>query len=129
MMALTTVSQALDITKKLKEIGKQYDEATFKMQIADLMAKLTDLKISFSEAKESILERDERIRELKREIASLKMGEICPICKTGNMEVTSSRAHPELGIVGVQEQTVTCTNSECNHSEKRVHDPNNILKS
>lgn len=64
MMGLAAASQALDAAKKLRDLEKDFDAATFKMEIANLMVALSDTKIALSEARETIAEKDAEIRRL-----------------------------------------------------------------
>ncbi|HEV7293499.1 MAG TPA: hypothetical protein VGN79_14385 [Devosia sp.] len=123
---LTLVGQALGIVKDLREIDKGYDAAVIKAQMADLYSTLGDVKMALSDAKVSIHERDTTIRELQAKIATMATGEACPICGQGILKVTAVYAHPEFGVVGVQERVLKCT--ECSHTEKRMHDPVGALK-
>jgi hypothetical protein len=61
---------------------------------------------------------EDRAREAAR--AAL---EPCAICGTGRLKVVKIGEHPVMGPVGLQEKTLTCDNSECRHTEKRMHDP------
>lgn len=123
---LTLLGQATGIVKELREIEKGFDLAMLKLQMADLYATLADVKIALSDARETIQEKERKIRELEDKIAILTSGEACPICRTGRMRVVSSVEHPHFGFAGVQERTLKCT--DCNHSEKHLHDPSGVTK-
>ena len=53
--------------------------------------------------------------------------EDCPICRIGKLAVVAVGPDPTFGRVGLQQRTLKCDNKECGHTEKRQHDPNNIL--
>lgn len=65
MTGLTAISSALDIAKKLQNYDKQFNEAEFKLQIAELYTSLSDAKIALSEAKQQIVEKNTEIKQLK----------------------------------------------------------------
>lgn len=65
MSGLTAVSKGLDIVRTLKEIENKSNDATFKMQIADLHSALADAKIALADAKEALADKDRKIKELK----------------------------------------------------------------
>lgn len=60
---------ALDIAKALKNVEKNYDDATFKIQIIDLISALTDARLALAEAKEEMAARDHEIERLKNAFA------------------------------------------------------------
>lgn len=72
MNGLTAISKALDIVRVLRDIESQSNDATFKMEVAELHSALADAKIALSDAKETISEKDKEIKSLK-EIQSEKM--------------------------------------------------------
>ena len=118
---LTLLSQATVIVKDLRDIDKGFDVAALKAKMADLYSTLADVKIALSNAQIEIHERDKQIRQLEAKVAALTSGEVCPICNTGRLKVTSVYAHPQLGPVGVQEKTLKC--DICTHVEDRMIEP------
>lgn len=122
--AISTIGQAINIAKGLREIQDDFSSAAYKAQMAELYGALADVKMALSDAKEALHEKDKQIRELKDALESSKSGEQCPMCDEGRMKVTASRPHPHFSFAGVQERTVTCQNSACGHSEARLYDPN-----
>ncbi|QGY06409.1 hypothetical protein MMSR116_29295 [Methylobacterium mesophilicum SR1.6/6] len=70
-----------------------------------------------------------RVKELEERVAALEgrpkapAADACPLCGEP-MKVTASGADPLWGTFGVQQRTLTCTNAECGHTEKREFDPN-----
>lgn len=118
MTGLAAAAQALDITKKLRDLSADLDTATYRAQIAELYTALADVKMALSDAKEAIHERDQKIRKLEADIEASKSGDACPLCGTGRMKVTASYAHPTFGDVGLKERVLTCQNPECGHVEK-----------
>lgn len=123
---LTLLTQATSIVKDLRQIDKGFDLAVLKSQTADLYGTLADVKIALSDARETIHEKDLKIKELEDKIKAFMSGEVCPICETGRLKIVASIEHPQFGFAGVQERTLKCTN--CNHSEKHLHDPSGVTQ-
>lgn len=123
MTGLAAAAQAVDITKKLRDLSAELDTATYRAQIAELYSNLADVKIALSDAKEALHERDQEIRRLKGDLEAAKSGDACPLCGT-RMKVTASHKHPIFGDVGLKERVLTCQNSECGHVEKTMVDGN-----
>jgi chromosome segregation ATPase len=121
---LAAAAQALDITKKLRDLSADLDTATYRAQIAELYSNLADVKMALSDAREAIHDRDQRIRKLEGELDASRSGDVCPRCRTGRMKVTASHAHPIFGDVGLKERVLTCQNPECGHIEKIMVDGN-----
>lgn len=64
MSGLTAISKALEITKALKDIEGQANDATYKLQIADLHSALADAKIALAEARENLADKNQEISRL-----------------------------------------------------------------
>ena len=124
---LSAASQAVSLLKQLRDLDRALDEAAFKAKLIELQEMVLDARTSLLEAKEALLTKEERIRELERLVVELKSGETCPVCQNGTLKTRSVKAHPTFGEVGVQEKTLVCSNPECGHTEKRIHDPSGIL--
>ncbi len=120
---LSTLAQALHVTKELREIDKSFDAATYKAKMADLYMALGDVKIALTDAKSELADKDREIAALKRQIEESKSGEQCPLCGIGKMKLISSRPHPTFDFAGVQEREYACDNVGCSHREKRNYDP------
>jgi hypothetical protein len=69
---IAAAGQALDVVKKLRDLEKNFDAATFRMEIANLQLALSDAQIALSQAQLTIAERDAEIRRLK-EVQAGKM--------------------------------------------------------
>lgn len=65
MTGLSAAAQALDITRKLRDLEKDFDRAEFKMQIADLYTALSDARMALADAKEELAKKEAEIRSLK----------------------------------------------------------------
>lgn len=126
-LALATVSSTLEIVKKVRDIEKDFDAAVLKSQMAEVYGNLADVKMALTDAKQEIYERDQKIRELEQKLVDATSGDLCPICKSGRLQVKAIDKHPHLGEVGIQEKTIGCDNPECSHTEKQMHDPAGFL--
>jgi hypothetical protein len=62
---ISAATQAIGIAKTLRSIEKNYDQATYMAQIADLINALTDAKLALSDAKDGLAERDKEIDRLR----------------------------------------------------------------
>lgn len=67
--ALAAIGQALGIVKTLNEIGKDFDVAAYKLQVAELASTLADAKIEMLEIHEEIAARDAEIARLEQVMA------------------------------------------------------------
>jgi len=72
MSGLSAASKALDIVKALRDLEGQANDATFKLQIAELHSALADAKIALSEAKERLANQEQEIARLQ-EVQGSKM--------------------------------------------------------
>ena len=127
LTGLNALGQATAILKEIRGIEQNLDAATYKIKIAELYENLSDAKMSLTDAREALHSKDQEIKALQAQIKSLKSGENCPLCSDGTLKVTAQKPHPSFSFAGVQEQTLTCQNSTCNHSEKRLYDPTNVM--
>jgi superfamily II helicase len=64
--ALQATSQGLSVLKQLRDIEKQFDVATLKIQIAELAEALTTARLTLVEAQEELAKKDGEIAILKR---------------------------------------------------------------
>jgi hypothetical protein len=65
MTAIATMTKAMEALKIIREIDKDFDAATYKARIAELMSSIADGKMALLEAKEAI-------ENLNSELASAK---------------------------------------------------------
>jgi hypothetical protein len=67
--AIATATKAMEGLKLLRGLEKSFDEASFKLTIADLTTNLADLKIALTEARSEAGDKDVEIQRLKKEFA------------------------------------------------------------
>jgi hypothetical protein len=67
--AIATTTKAYEGLKLLLNLEKNFDEASFKLRIADITSNLAELKIALTEAKSEAAEKDAEISRLKKEFA------------------------------------------------------------
>jgi hypothetical protein len=115
---LTAAKLALDLAKDLREIDKSVDEAAFKMKLAELMSALSNAQVALAEAKS-------QINGLKEEVDVLKNGDVCPKCRQGRVQLVENKPTRSgaLHRYGVEDWYCECDNSNCDFSQRRLHDP------
>jgi hypothetical protein len=67
--SIAIATKAIEGLKLLRGLEKTFDEASFKMQIADITSNLADLKTALVEDKFDAAEKDAEISRLKNEFA------------------------------------------------------------
>lgn len=67
MEILSSISGAIEIAKKLRELGQKVGDADFKMLLADLTDQLGDAKLEAANLKIELAEKTSRITELERQ--------------------------------------------------------------
>ncbi len=65
-IALTSLTKGLELLKAIREIDKNFDAATYKGKIAELMSTVADAKNALIEARHELAARDQEIKRLKR---------------------------------------------------------------
>lgn len=63
--AITSLKNATDIAKLIKESGATLEKAEIKMKLAELISALADAKLEVSDLKELLVSKDEEIRKLQ----------------------------------------------------------------
>ena len=121
--ALTVTKSSIDILKSLRDIDRGVDEAEFKLKISEVISDLADARIALAETKEALASKDRDISRLTSELKAARSGDVCPICRNGELEVKSVRPHPVFGPTGAQEHHLSCNNPECGHQEDRLYRP------
>lgn len=110
---ITAISNGLGIAKALRGLEKNYDAATYRAQIADLIDALADAKLALSDAKEKQSDNSAEIARLKAAFetkSSLIKGEgdynflsaddgnpigypVCPKCEVLEGRISQTKEH------------------------------------
>ena len=92
---ISSVSSAIAIVKKLKEVSDKIKDANFKNLLADLNLELAEIKTQVAE----VMEENTR---LKAKISSLESteGEKCPKCLKRGWKLERSFPDPTFGELG-----------------------------
>jgi hypothetical protein len=64
-IVLTSLTKGLELLKAIREIDKNFDAATYKGKIAELMSTVADAKNALTEARDELAARDQEIKRLK----------------------------------------------------------------
>ncbi len=113
------VTDLTDGLRRLQKLSKDMSEIELREEILLLRELLTS-------ARDEVMAKSATIAALEQEANDRRVGESCPICGTGRLKVVASSEHPDMPGIGVQERTLKCTN--CNNTEKRIYDPEGILR-
>jgi hypothetical protein len=129
MSGLAALSSAISIAKDLREIGRTYDEATFKLRMSELQIALADAKVALSDAKIGMAGQQDKIDELRRLLDVAENGEACPKCRNGRMKLkkSSPMSWGGLGRYGVEEWNFECDSESCDFRTTKVHDPQGLV--
>jgi hypothetical protein len=68
---LGAVKSAIDAAKILRETGRAWDEATFKLRIIELISALSDAQTAIADLNAELRARDEKIAALQRELTEV----------------------------------------------------------
>ena len=113
---LPTLSTALTLANKLREIGDNLKHAELKELIGDLKLQLADLKIGTAD----LIEEND---SLKRQLASIQNadGDPCPKCRQRTYHLEQSEPHRIFGEVGGVQRTYLC--DSCKFTEQQTEMP------
>lgn len=113
---VSTISTAISLASRLREISKNIEGAEFKNVLADLSLELAEAKLKMADL---ISEN----ASLKEKIGSLTSasGERCPKCNNRTFELISTRPHPTFGDLGAKEREYKC--SGCGFAESKLVEP------
>ena len=113
---ISTVSTAISLTTRLREIGKNIADAEFRNILADLSIELADAKLKIADLVSENTELKEKINSL-----TSASGDICPKCNNRTFEIISSKPHAIFGEMGAKEREYKC--SGCGFTESKFIDP------
>lgn len=112
---ISTVSAAISLASRLREIGKNIGDAEFKNVLADLSMELADTKLKVADLVAENAELKEKIRSL-----TSATGELCPKCNNRTFELISTKPHSLFGDMGTKEREYKC--SGCDFTESKLVD-------
>ncbi|MBM4857777.1 hypothetical protein HYO44_10150 [Vibrio parahaemolyticus] len=113
---LSSISTALSLTSRLREISKSIEDAEFKNLLADLSLELADAKLKIADLTSENAELRAQISEL-----TSATGELCPKCNKRTYELISSAPDEVFGDLGAVKRVYKC--SGCQFSESKVVSP------
>ncbi len=107
---ITTVSTAITLATRLREISKNIESAEFKNLLADLNLELADAKLKIADLINENAELSEKLNSL-----TSATGERCPKCNNRTYEIISTKPHPIFGEMGAKDREYKC--STCGFAE------------
>jgi DNA-directed RNA polymerase subunit RPC12/RpoP len=112
---ISTVSTAISLANRLREISKNVEEAEFKNLLADLNLELADAKLKIAD----LISENATLKDKLNSLTSAT-GETCPKCNNRTFEIISTKPHPIFGDVGAKEREYKC--SSCSFEEAKFID-------
>jgi len=109
---ISTVSNAIILATRLREIGKNIEDAEFRNLLADLNIELADVKMKLAD----LMSENTELREKLQSLTSAT-GERCPKCNNRTFEIVSTKPHPIFGEMGAKEREYKC--SGCGFAEAK----------
>lgn len=113
MALLSSVSDAIAIVKKLKEVSDKIKNAELMNLLADLNLHLAEIKMQLAE----VTTENVGLRASVRALESVD-GDPCPKCHKRGWNIEKSAPHPVFHDVGGIERTYKC--SVCSFTEKKT---------
>lgn len=110
---LDAFSNAISLTKRLREIGNNIKEAEFRNIVADL-------SIELAEAKMKVADLVSENADLKKKLSEkdTAAGDACPKCKKYTYVVIKSVPDNQFGDLGALRRTYQCP--ECGFTEEKL---------
>jgi Zn finger protein HypA/HybF involved in hydrogenase expression len=113
---ISSVSTAISLATRLREISKNIEDAEFKNLLADLSLELADAKLKIADLVSENAELKEKMHSL-----TSATGERCPKCKNPTFEIISTKPHGIFGDMGAKEREYKC--SACGFAESKFIEP------
>jgi predicted RNA-binding Zn-ribbon protein involved in translation (DUF1610 family) len=113
---ISTVTTAIGLASRLREISKNIEDAEFKNILADLSLELADTKLKMAD----LISENASLKE-KLDSVTSSTGELCPKCNNRTFEIISTKPHPTFGDMGAKERIYKC--SSCNFEEPKLINP------
>ena len=113
---ISTLSTAITLASRLREISKNIEDAEFKNLLADLSLELAETKMQLAE----LIEEN---TNLKRNLSALENfeGEPCPKCHKHGWELIESKPDKLFGDLGGMRRLYKCPH--CGFSEEQLITP------
>ena len=110
---VTTISTAISLASRLKEISQNIKDAEFKNLLADLSLELADAKMKIA----SLIDEN---TDLKTKLSALENaeGELCPRCHKRGWHLEESKPDKIFGNLGGMRRLYKC--SFCGFSEEQL---------
>ncbi len=113
---ITSLSTAISLALRLREISKNIEDAELKNILADLSLELSETKLRLAE----LVAENAAMKENLHSLTSAS-GEKCPKCNNRTFQIISTKPHPVFGDLGAKERNYEC--SVCKFSESKLVDP------
>src|SRR5690606_27986653 len=113
---ISSVSTAITLATRLREISKNIENAEIKNLLADLSLELADAKLKMAD----LISENAAMKEKLNSLTSAT-GELCPKCNNRTFEIISTKRHPTFGDLGAKEREYKC--SGCGFSESKFIEP------
>lgn len=113
---ISSVSTAITLATRLREISKNIEDAEFKNLVADLSIELAEAKQKIADLISENTKLNERINSL-----TSATGERCPKCNNLTFELISTKPHKIFGDMGTMEREYVC--SGCGFAESKLIEP------
>lgn len=110
---IDAVSNAISLTKRLREISENIKEAELRNVVADLSIELAEAKLKVAD----LISENADLRKQLSEIEAAP-GEACPSCRKYTYVVVKSEPDKTFGDLGGLRRTYQC--SVCGFTEKKI---------
>lgn len=110
---ISTVSTALTIASRLKEVSDKVRDAEFRNLLADLSIELAEVKSKAA----SLLEENTKLKQQLNDLDT-SPADPCPKCRKRTYVVTKSVPDKQFGELGGLRRTYAC--SSCGFTEERI---------
>jgi DNA-directed RNA polymerase subunit RPC12/RpoP len=113
---ISSVSTAITLATRLREISKNIEGAEFKNLLADLSIELADAKLKIADLVSENAELKDKMHSL-----TSATGERCPKCNNPTFEIISTKPHRIFGDMGAIDREYKC--SACGFAESKLIKP------
>lgn len=110
---ISTVSTALSIASRLKEVSDKVRDAEIRNLLADLSIELAEVKLKAA----GLIEENAKLRQQLSELDT-SQADPCPRCRKRTYVVTKSVPDKQFGELGCLRRTYAC--SSCGFTEERI---------